>query len=287
MIPKKLLLFLFLISVSVYGQIKGVVLDQNNKPIPYASIWVENENIGVSAEENGTFTININNGNKNLIISALGFEKKIIKASQAQTVQLIPLVFALDEVVVLNKKETKTIEIGKTDTQIYQAFENGSKIDAKFFPYKPSYKKTKFIKQVSIYTDSKIEEAAIRIHFYDVDSSGLPADELLNKNFIVIVKKGQRYSVFDVSDFNLSIPQSGIFVAIERLIIEKNKLEKTTTDLITKTTKVSKTYYPLILCGYVERPFLYGFYGGKWNKSNQENTNIMVYEPAITLVLSN
>jgi CarboxypepD_reg-like domain len=284
---KRLLIVLFFVSLSLSAQIKGIVVDQNNNPIAYANIWVENENIGASTEENGSFVINIIDKNKNLIISALGFEKKTIKASEAEKIKLNATIYQLNEVVILNKKETKTIEIGKTDNIIYQAFENGPRIDAKYFPHNISYKKTKFIKQVSIYTDSKIDNASIKIHFYDVDTNGLPGQELLVKNLIVEVKKGQRRTFFDVSEYNLLIPQKGIFVAVERLIIEKNKLEKTIKDVITNTSKTQKTYYPLLLYGYVENPFLCTFYGGKWNKSINENKSLKMFEPSINLILSN
>jgi hypothetical protein len=287
MLSKTILLFLFFVSFSIAAQIKGIVVDKNNKPIPYANIWVENENIGASTEENGQFIINVKDNTKNLIFSALGFEKKTIKGSDAEKVVLNTTTYQLNEVYVLNKKETKKIEIGKTENSIYQAFENGPRIDAKFFPYNANNKKTKFIKQVSVYTDSKIEEATIKIHFYDVDVNGFPGEELLDKNLIVSVKKGQRRTLFDVSEYNLTLSKKGVFVAVERLIITKNKFEKTITDLNSNTTKTQITYYPILLCAYIERPFLWTFYGGKWNKLTNETNKIMVFEPAINLILTN
>ncbi|WP_310555278.1 carboxypeptidase-like regulatory domain-containing protein [Flavobacterium sp.] len=287
MINKKIIVFLFFVSFSISAQIKGIVVDQYNNPIAYVNVSVENENIGTSTEENGQFVINVNDKNKNLVFSALGFEQKTIKATEAEIVKLNAVTYELNEVVLSNKKETKKIEIGQTENQIYQAFDNGPRMDAKYFQYNPSYKKTRFIKQVSVYTDSKIEEASIKIHFYDVDSTGFPGKELLDKNFIVSVKKGQRRTIFNVSDFNLSIAKKGIFVGVERLIIEKNKFQKTTTDLISKTTKTQNTYFPIILCAYVERPFLWTFYGGKWNKLRSKTPNTKVFEPAINLILTN
>lgn len=283
----RFLFFLFFVNLSIFSQVKGIVLDQNNKPISYANVWVENENIGVSTEENGQFSINVKDKNQNLIFSALGFEKKTIKASEVDKVILNATSYKLNEVFVLNKKETKQIEIGKTDSQVYQAFENGPRIDAKYFPYNNTHKKTKFIKQVSVYTDSKLEQATIKIHFYDVDSNGLPGEELLNKDLIVSVKKGQRRTVFEVSEFNLTLSKKGIFVAVERLIIDKNRFEKTITDLNSNTTKTQITYYPILLCAYLERPFQWTFYGGKWHKLANEASNIMVFEPAINLILTN
>ena len=74
----RLLILLLLISVTVMAQVKGIVVDESGKPIPYVNIWVENENIGTTSEENGEFSI-ADAANKNLIFSILGFEKRILK----------------------------------------------------------------------------------------------------------------------------------------------------------------------------------------------------------------
>ncbi|MEO8234833.1 MAG: carboxypeptidase-like regulatory domain-containing protein [Flavobacterium sp.] len=294
MIQNRFLICLFLVSFSITAQIKGVVKDSvSGKPIPYVNIWVQNENIGTTTEENGEFTISSTERNKNLIFSALGFEKKIIRASKAILVNLKPMIYQLDEVVIAAERlETKKIEIGDTDNQIYQSFDNGPRIDTKYFPYRPAYKKTKFIKNVTIETDSRIENATIKIHFYSVDANGYPSQEMLDKDFIVSVKKGTKKNIFDVAKFNLIIPKKGLFVGFEKLIIEKNKLEKTIIDSKTNTTQIQKTYFPFVMYNFVERAFLYTFSGGKWNRQTKHNdadssNKIMVYEPAINLILTN
>lgn len=77
MLEKRIWLLFVLVSISVSAQIKGVVKDSlTGKPISFVNIWVENENIGVSSEENGEFTITTAK-TKNLIFSALGYEKKL------------------------------------------------------------------------------------------------------------------------------------------------------------------------------------------------------------------
>lgn len=293
MIEKRLLSLLVLISFSVSAQIKGVVKDSiSGKPIAYVNVWVENENIGTTSEENGEFSINLNEKSKNLIFSALGFEKKIIKASMATEVKLNPIALEIEEVVISKRFGTKEVEIGKTKSEIYRAFDNGPRIDTKFFAYNPSYKKTKFIKKVTIFTDSGIEEATIKIHFYSVDSNGFPSEELLDKDFVVTVKKGVKRNLFDVTEFNLRMPKTGIFIGFEKLIIEKNKIEKTVTDLNKNTTLIQKIYFPFVLYNYVEREFLYTFYGGKWNRQSKDNHDdpsdkMSIYEPVINLILTN
>ena len=81
-----LIIVLFLKTFWVSAQTQGIVKDSlTGKPISYVNIWVENENIATTSEEDGTFFITVS-GNKNLIFSALGYEKKTIKASQSAEV---------------------------------------------------------------------------------------------------------------------------------------------------------------------------------------------------------
>jgi hypothetical protein len=287
---KFILFLLFLTSIFSFAQTKGVVQDSiSGKPIPFVNIWVENENSGATSEEDGTFLINTSSKSKNLLFSALGFEKKKVKITDASVVKLKSIDYQLDEVVISKRFESKKREIGETDNTICQAFDNGPRIDVKYFPYQASYKKTRYIKQVSIYTDSRIENASIRIHFYGVDANGFPSEELLNKDMIVSVKKGTIINAFDITDYNLKFPKTGLFVGFEKLIIEKNKKEKTVTDLITNKTTIQKTYYPFVLYNRVDRASLFTFSGGKWNKQtkNDVSNTILIYEPAINLMLTN
>lgn len=280
-----------LIVSSASAQIKGIVVDEYNKPISYVNIWVENENNSTTSEENGGFSINCLL-NKNLIFSALGYEKKTVKAADVEKVVLKVNAFQLSEVIIAKRFETREIEIGKVKNETYQAFENGPRIDAKFFPYNAKYKRTRYIKQVNFFTDNQLESASFKVHFFMVNSDGSPGDELLNKDFIVSVKKGVKKTFFDVTDFGLKMPKNGIFVGFEKLIIEKNKLEKEVTDSNTKNTVIQKMYFPYVLYNYVERELIYTYSGGKWNKQTKADIanpsdKMSVYEPAINLILTN
>ena len=288
---KRMFWLVLLIGFSVSAQVKGIVVDEYNKPISYVNIWVENENNSTTSEENGEFSINCL-PNKNLIFSALGYEKKTVKAAEAENVVLKVNAFQLSEVVIAKRFETREIEIGKVKNETYQAFENGPRIDAKFFPYIAKYKRTRYIKQVNFFTDNQLESASFKVHFFMVNSDGSPGDELLSKDFIVSVKKGVKKTFFNVTDFGLKMPKTGIFVGFEKLIIEKNKLEKEVTDSNTKNTVIQKMYFPYVLYNYVEREFIYTYSGGKWNKQTKADIanpsdKMSVYEPAINLILTN
>ena len=125
-----------------------------------------------------------------------------------------------------------------------------------------------------------------------VNSDGSPGDELMNKDFIVSVKKGVKKTFFDVTDFGLKMPKNGIFVGFEKLIIEKNILEKEVKDSNTGKIIIQKAYFPYVLYNFVERDFVFTFLGGKWNKQTKQDItnptdNMSVYEPAINLILTN
>lgn len=292
MMKEKRVLWLVLLIVSAASaQIKGVVVDENDKPISYVNIWVEKENNSTTSEEDGAFSINCQT-NKNLIFSALGYEKKMVKASEADKVILKTNALELNEVIIAKRFETREIEIGKVKNETYQAFENGPRIDAKFFPYLAKYRRTRYIQKVNLFTDSQLETTTFKIHFYAVDADGAPGEELLQKDFLVTVKKGVKKTFFDVTDFNLKIPKKGIFVGFEKLIIERNKLEKEVMDSNTGKTTIQKTYFPFVLYNFVEREFIYTFSGGKWNKQTKQDVanpsdKMTVYEPAINLILTN
>lgn len=269
------LIWIFLIvSQFAFSQIRGVVKDSiSGEPIPFVNIWVENETVGTTSEADGTFFLEASK-QKNIVISVLGYERKTIKGSQISVVQLKPMAYDLREVVILNKKQSKQIEIGDIKNAIFQSFDNGPKIEAKFFPYQPSYSKTKFIKEVTIFTDSRIDNATIKLHFYSVDENGFPGEELLTKDYVVTLKKGVIKHRFTISDFDLVFPEKGMFVAYEKLLIENNK--------------TGTKYQPYVLYNYVDRDFFYTYAYGKWSKQSGENSEkISVYEPSINLILSN
>lgn len=288
---KRLIWILLIASQFVFSQIKGIVKDSiSGEPIPYVNIWVENENIGTTSDTDGSFSITLNTTSKNLIFSSLGYDKKIIKAVNAANVFLVSNEVELNEVVLLNKKERRFLEIGKTKNTTYQTFDNGPKIEAKYFPYSSKYSKTKFIKYITLFADCGIDTATVKIHLYSVDENGAPGKELLNKEYLAKLKKGVFKYKFNVSDFNLVFPENGLFVAYEKLMIASNRTERIITDPNTKKSQTKVTHHPFVIYNYVERDFFYTFSGGKWTKHTNETNPLeplAINEPAINIILSN
>lgn len=285
----KITLFFLVLSFSLSAQTRGIVVDSLGTPISYVSIWVENENKATTSEENGTFSIQVLPDAK-LIFSALGYKQKTVLAAQAAKVVLKQTIFGLDNVVVKKPKSTKLIEIGQVSHTILEAFDTGPKMDAKFFPYEDKYKKNKWIKKIMLTTDSPIENASLKLHLFEVDVNGFPGEELLNQDLIVTLKKGVFRHQFDINNLNIEMPENGVFVAFEKMRIEKNKVERKITNAQTGIVTTDIAYAPKVLCYMIKKPFSFTFEGGKWvKKVNEEEVGkpLQIYEPSLMLLLSN
>lgn len=289
MFHKTCFFLFFLLGFHMTAQMKGVITDNSGNPIPYVSIFVENQNKTATSEENGTFSIQVSADAK-LIFSALGYERKTVLASNASKVVLEGKIFELEDVVIKKARNPKTLEIGLVDNAILEAFDNGPKMDAKFFPYLSKYKNTKWIKKIKLFTDSPIEGATIKLHLFSVDSNGFPGEELLTQDLIVTVKKGIYRHQFDIYDLNIEFPENGIFIAFEKMRIEKNTVEKTVVNQQTGIAQTQITFAPKVMCYSVRKRFSFTFTGGKWHKSvnpDHEEEPFSFYEPSLSLQLSN
>lgn len=293
----RIFLLLLLLSASLSAQVKGIVVDGNNKPIPYVNISVENENIWTNSEENGMFAIDVNK-DKNLVFSALGYERQIIKASASEKVILKENALKLDEVVVEKRKETLEIEVGKNNNESTTLISgNRGWLNAKYFPYEMHYAKTKFIKSAVIITKSKVKDAVFKLRVFSKNEKGEPDQDLIEENIIVTVRKGRQKNKIDLSKYNLTIPKEGVFIAFESLMIEKNKYDFTYTMQGSPKKYNEKYYAPDLSCNLSDEENTYHMVNGKWAKmdrmhGNETESSLLkfnnkVIEPAITITLSN
>jgi hypothetical protein len=223
MIEKRLFSLLIFISCSLSAQIKGIIKDSlTGKPIPYVNIWVENENIGSTSEGNGTFFINSIEKGKKLIFSTLGFEKKIIKASEASEVFLKPIAYSLDEVVISKSIGTKSIEIGYYESNGFRYHINFF-VNAIYFDISDEEReKHPFIKEFKFNTLSIKSNAKIKIYFVTRNKDGSPGEKSLTEEIILEVKKGNSKNIVDLSKMKIVIPEKGFFIVFEKLKIDQN-----------------------------------------------------------------
>ncbi len=105
---------LLVVSQFVISQTKtisGIVLDAiDENPIIDAFIFIEDKSIGVITNENGNFKITFPSERKKLVISHIGYSKKILSIDEigsGQQIFLEPRNFTLDEVIITQKKLEK------------------------------------------------------------------------------------------------------------------------------------------------------------------------------------
>lgn len=294
MIENRLFVLLFLLGFYGFSQTKGIVVDENNKPIPYVSIWVENETIGTTSDINGQFEIHVSDGNKMLFFSAVGFELQKNKVSEIQKVVMQSKEYQLDEMVIEQPIGKKKMEIGEAG--FASTFHHSGKspwVFAKFFPFKESYSKTKFIKDAIFFTKSSIKNASFKVRVFEVNEDGTPGEDLTVENIIVLVKSGREKTKVDLSSYNLVFPERGVFIGFEWLSIDENKyfleLEADNSVIVNKNLN----FAPSLICNYSETNYSYSFRGGRWYKSTRNTKSFFpksfnkILEPAINLTLTN
>lgn len=114
----KLLLIVLFIGVSSNAlaqttQVSGVVLDEQNTPLPGANVIEKGTTNGVVTDFDGNFTISVDDANGTLEISYIGFETQEIRldGSSSYNVQLATAATGLDEVVVIGYGSVKKSDL--------------------------------------------------------------------------------------------------------------------------------------------------------------------------------
>lgn len=224
--------FFLLLSTTLFSQkteFKGKLLDAKTKePIAYANISFLNSYKGISSNEDGTFSLSIEN--KDLItkvhISCLNFKDTVVVAKEIQNkkLYLIPNSFVLDEVFL--KKDSKEIIIDKVKKRrLKNGFSGNRKfpwIITKYIKYKENYYLTPFLKSITIhYATLSNHKAKFRIRIYENDNEK-PGNDLTSKSIIVTKSKKDRTSIVNLYDYNIQMPKNGLFIGLERINIPYN-----------------------------------------------------------------
>ncbi|MEM9887754.1 MAG: DUF5686 and carboxypeptidase regulatory-like domain-containing protein [Bacteroidota bacterium] len=133
---KYLLLFLCLCAFGLLQaqQISGFVYDDEDAPIPYANIFIQQLETGTSTDENGYYYMALDPGEYNLVFSALGYKSKKVK------------LFVGDEGV------ERSIILKSSSVELQEIVVKASKKDPAYaIIQKAAENKKKFLKQVESY----------------------------------------------------------------------------------------------------------------------------------------
>lgn len=322
-------LFLLLIAANALdGQsfvVKGSVLDKNtNEGLPYANIMVLGYPVGTTSNEKGDFYLVLDDSlyNEYLIISYIGYEsqKISIKECEKNPISLIPQTYEVSEVtvnpsgkrhkeIVLNRFRENNCMLRYSLSPFdstgnhhlpYRPIE--PTIEATYFPFTEDYTFYE-IREAIIYTGNLNDSLSyFRLRIFNADEEKKPSNDLLTEALIVEVPAGKQTIHINLNDYNLNIPDDGLFIGIELLIIPENK--KTFRNDLGVEADI---YSPFL---YQERSEEHGAYwlytNGVWKQSlywyyrqgfwfESDNSNIAdkktagpyMFKPAISLVLSN
>tara|TARA_R110002049_G_scaffold294590_5_gene481313 strand:+ start:14855 stop:15751 length:897 start_codon:yes stop_codon:yes gene_type:complete len=248
----RLILILSLLVVSIAkSQINAVVINSKTKEkIPYVNIWVENESIGTSSDENGHFSISEDIADKYILFSAIGFEtKKILADLINSSVELTPQSININEVKIIADKRPKKLVIGslkKSKVNCHLRSSTLPWIATRYYEYSEIYSKTPYLNSVKIYTISETKDAKFNIRLYAVNQEGLPENYIYDKNIIATAKKGYHLTEVDLSAYKIPFPKNGFFLAVEWLIIDSNKFEFTVKNQESKKKVIRVSYSPMI-----------------------------------------
>lgn len=295
-----------LLSLAQEQVAKGLVLDGvTQEAIPYVNMSIIDSKSGTSSDEDGSYTLSIyaEDLDKMITLSSLGYQNRNIRVAEfikLTKIYLQPSIEELNEVLITKKIEDQFLEVnplGKDD--IYGGFGAGTKPwnIGLYFPYRKNYRKTQYLKSLvvhlneGVFTDQR--DSKFRIRFYTVGKDGLPNEDLIFQNIIITVGKDQDLVFIDVSRHNVTIPENGLYVALEGLAIPFNAYESTSSYINTEGKRVSRAitrYAPSFAAtsAYARDYKVVFFVDGKWwNYNINTPADQKMFIPAVTLTLSN
>jgi hypothetical protein len=284
-----------LFSFTTYGQTKGIVTDQaTGKPVAFANIWVENENLGTTSSERGEFRFTqVGLSGKTLVVSCLGYEKaRIVIAGPVLQIVLVPSAVALSEVTVRkNAKRTKRVINALDNNTQYSFGSNGTPwIVAQYIPYTANFAATPFLDEVALITMNNLKKATFRIHLLRVGEKGEPTTSLLKTPLLVQAPQGIKTVRLDLSQYDLQMPAQGLFIAFEWLILKQNRYEPTDPETGEKLGPARISYEPSIRT-YAPNSTGHSswiYHQGQWvSTSQREGDAISFATPHFQLTLSN
>lgn len=272
---KTIYLCLFIISWSkfCFSQTISIKNNETLEPISFVNISLENGEGSFTSDENGTFVIPINKKSKSLIFNAIGFEQLQIDIDKIKNPILLKPKSILLKEVVISKSKKNTSKIGSIKGEkivpvLHDVTDDELKpcIIAKYFELNDKSEEA-ILKTIKIKTSSSSLKPLINLRIYSKGLDNKPSEVLYNENLLFTINKGDNTTKMDLSTLGIVLPKNGFFVAVEILIIDKNKQES---KYVYKGVEhIHKFYYP-ILKMIQTKEYVDTWYntGKDWQKSN-------------------
>lgn len=283
------------ISAQIYSQrinFEGKLMDaKTQEPIVYANISFLNSDKGISSNEDGTFIMNLNEKylDSKVHISCLNYKDTIVFAKDLynKTLFLNPISEVLNEIV-LTKVIDKSVVLDEVKKKVEAIHTSGMRMIAKYFPNSKKNTCCNYISTIEIHFSKRhSKQSKFRFRVFDKDKkTGLPKNDLLKINLPLTLKPGDLKLTVNLEDYNIEMPENGLFIAFEKLFIPFNEYGQNKND---KNNEV--LYSPVV--GFTKYPKkkendLYFYVKGKWQKwALTEVKYYSKYAPAISVKLTN
>lgn len=227
LITKSILLNIILfLSFPIYGQVekKIQVIDfESKKSIPYVTIRVLNDSVGLYSNGNGEFS-KFQILDKKVQISSIGYFTKIVKINKEdKSIFLQPKTYDIEEVTI-KPRRTNKIKIGyvkyKHLNSVSVSHKSGTELAVLV---RNKSKKSALINKIFI--DAKIKNMPVKYRFdfisvfkiniYTIKDKNKVGD-LLNDNSLAFTSKDLKgNTTIDFAKYNIEMPPEGAFISIE------------------------------------------------------------------------
>jgi hypothetical protein len=225
---------LFLVSLlllplgNLFAQytIKGIVIDSvTRKPLEYANVVNMTENSVVYTNAQGQFELIINSKADHIQVSNMGYKPYVLlgpSEEQVVTVLLVEAPIMIEEISVKKRKLEKHFE--------ELGFHNEETISTNWGPggqvantYVVLIKNPQVIEaeinrayfKLGKYLIGRNGFSKARVRVMQIDSAGLPGDDLLRENNIVRINPfSQSFSIY-LKKYHINFPKEGVFIGLE------------------------------------------------------------------------
>lgn len=252
------------------------VTTKDGKPLPYASvIWGKNE--GLVSDTSGYLQIPDKNKVDSLIITAIGFNGKVITKEDILDKSKIDInlersIVALPEIMVAQydlKKDVGVVDLKKETSY----FKNAICINLQSALLINSYHYPAQCKSISVFISSESSvKVPYRLRLYEIGLDGLPGKDLIAQNIIINWYKKNKWNTYSFDSSIIQLPQNGFFVALEWLC---NDIKVQNGLCVGLTNKIDKalTYYKYGNIGWFQLKF----------KNDTYHDNVMLKTTLVTI----
>lgn len=209
-----------------YFYIKGIVKEETqNKPIPYASVYMKRLMHGVAADGEGEFELRVSNNHLNdtVIFSFLGYQKQelavkdLLKQSMV-SITLKETSIMINSVEVRAKKYKSTVLGNDALLSLGSLYLDTHGQQVALYMENDRHSEGGYIATVSYYLSKRGNtDAPFRVRLFLVDSvTRKPGNDMFYEVLIVKPENDWKgWHTVDLRQFRLKVPEDGFFVAMQ------------------------------------------------------------------------